>query len=549
MHRDMQDSETVIPVLRLRMAVDSLIAVARSEDSSDAPAFHTLRSALLVATTYYVGSQIGFLLTPADAPISFFWPPNAILLAILLLTPRRIWWVLVVAVFPAHFLIQLRAGVPALSALGWFIGNVGEALLGATFIRHFQKEKELLFTSVPGVVTFWVSGVLLAPLLTSFLDAGSTVLTGLGTGYWTLWVDRLTSNMIANLTVVPTIVTFATGGVQWFRKASRAQYAEAAVLAAGTVGVSYLVFAGRNLFDHGSAFLCAPLPFLIWAAVRFGPAGFSFTMMEVTLISVWSALHGRGIFEYSSMPSRTVSVHILLGLFVLPLMLMAAAIAERRRSEEATKSARGMLIYAQEQEYHRIARQLHTDIAGQLTLVGARFDELRASFHANARPPLDKLYDQVFDALNAILDLSHKMHPFGVEYLGLTRALAKLCRDIGAESGITVKSLVEEGPLELPLDVSLRIFRVAQLALQSIVDHRAKTASVELALNTERALLRITDDGDGTELDGRETLKLAYMREQTLSLGGTFKAISAPRKGMVIECSVPIAKVSVAGYS
>jgi integral membrane sensor domain MASE1 len=500
--------------------------------------------ALLVAISYYAGSQIGFLFTPPDSPISSFWPPNAILLAVFLLAPLRIWWVLVLAVFPAHFLIQLRTGIPALSAFGWFVGNVGEALLGAACIRHFQNEKKPLFASVQGVVTFLIFGVFLAPLLTSFLDAGSTALTGLGRGYWALWGNRLTSNMIANLTVAPAVVTFVAGGIRRLWNASRDQLYEGALLIAGTAAVSLLVFARGSLFSHGPAFICAPFSFLVWAAVRFGPAGLSFTMLEVTLISMWSAMQGIGIFEYSPMPDRVVSVRILLGLFVLPLMLMAAVVAERRRNEEALEDTRGMLISAHEKECHSIARELHTDIAGQLTLAGLSVSELPSEFERfSEKLLLNKLYDQISGALEATLHLSHKIYPFKVEYLGLARALTSLCLDAAAEGGMIITPSVEGVPSNITLGVSLRIFRVAQLALQDIQERQAKTATVELKTGVGQILLRMTDDGVSMVPGRPEGAGLAYMRAQVLSLGGALKLMRAPCGRIVIEASVPITDV------
>src|SRR5437899_7896037 len=193
--------------------------------------------ALLVSFSYYAASQIGFLFTPAQSAISTFWPPNAILLAAFLLTPPRIWWVLLFAVMPAHLSIQLRTGIPLLSSLGWFVGNTGEALLGAACIRYFKKEKPL-FESVHGIVVFVAFGVLLATLVTSFVDAASTFLTGLGGNYWTLWTARLTSNMISNLVIVPTIVILGMKGISGFRRVNPARYFEAGVLAVGIVTVS-----------------------------------------------------------------------------------------------------------------------------------------------------------------------------------------------------------------------------------------------------------------------------------------------------------------------
>src|SRR5215467_1417084 len=94
---------------------------------------------ILVAAAYYAGSRIGFGLTPHQTPIALFWPPNAILLASLLLMPKRTWWVCLLVVFPAHMLVQMQVGIPLVPALGWYIGNTSEALIGAAAITCLSK--------------------------------------------------------------------------------------------------------------------------------------------------------------------------------------------------------------------------------------------------------------------------------------------------------------------------------------------------------------------------------------------------------------------------
>src|SRR5689334_20827723 len=76
--------------------------------------------ALLVFAAYYAGAKIGLALTFKPNPISVLWPPNAILLAALLLAPARAWPVLLAAAFPAHLLVELQEGVPTLMVLCWF---------------------------------------------------------------------------------------------------------------------------------------------------------------------------------------------------------------------------------------------------------------------------------------------------------------------------------------------------------------------------------------------------------------------------------------------
>ena len=538
----------IFPLFKSRTASNQFDAVLL-ETVHLAPRFlRTSAIALLVAISYYVGSQVGFFLTPAQSPIAAFWPPNAILLAAFLLTPPRIWWVLLLAVLPAHLSIQLRTGIPMLSSLGWFVGNSGEALLGAACIRYFKKEKPL-FESAKGMVVFVAFGVLLATLVTSFVDAASTVLSGLGSNYWTLWTARLTSNMIANLIIVPTIVIFGVNGISWFRRASFARYLEAGFLAVGIVVVSLLVFSRESAAVSMPVFIYAPLPLLLWAALRFGTGGLSASMLVVALTSAWNAMHGRGPFGNLSLADHVLSLHILLTVFALPLMFTAGLIAEQRRGDETLRETRCKLVDAREQERHRIARELHDDIVQQLTMVGLSVDELRSGFNASAKTELDKLYDQISVVSKATRDLSHDLYPFTLEYLGLAGGLMKLCRDTGAKSGLTINFSEKDVPSDLPSDISHCFFRVAQEALQNIVKHsHASAASMELTVRGGHVLLRIVDDGVGITPEQHHSggMGLASIRERVWALEGTCKVTSGPLKGTTVEATVPLKKESQA---
>src|SRR5882762_11825012 len=92
-------------------------------------------AALLVFACYFLGAKIGFALTFQPHPVSVLWPPNSILLAALLLTPVRVWWLILLAAFPAHLAAQLQSNVPPTMILCWFISNSCEALIGAACVR------------------------------------------------------------------------------------------------------------------------------------------------------------------------------------------------------------------------------------------------------------------------------------------------------------------------------------------------------------------------------------------------------------------------------
>src|SRR6266480_3578574 len=498
----MLNQKAVLPFFRFGTPTESLDAPCRNEKLAGAKVFNTPVIALVVAFGYYLGSQIGFLLTPASTPIATFWPPNAMLLGALLLTPARSWWVLVLAVFPTHLFVQLRTGIPVISALAWFVGNTGEALLGAICVRIFKKDKPL-FESVYGVLVFLIFGVFLPTLATSFLDAAGVLLTGLGKDYWTLWTTLLTSNIVADLTIVPTIVIFGVNGLSWFRRASLSAYSEAAVLTTSTVMVGQFVFGRESAVSSFWAFTYAPLLLLIWALLRFGSGGVSAALLAVALISAWNTIHGRGPLGMQSMVYAVLSLHFLLTVLAISFLLSGALILER------------------------------------LTLLGLNINELRAPSLVFAKPPLNKLYEQISDISKSIRELSHKLHPFMLEYLGLPRALRKLCRDAGAQCGITIDFSGDNLASPLPSDVSSFLFRTSQNALQSIAQHsHAKTALIELRFDGPAVQLRISDDGVG--LGSSEGAWLTLVREQLLALDGTLHITSAASKGTIVEVSVPL---------
>jgi C4-dicarboxylate-specific signal transduction histidine kinase len=283
-------------------------------------------AALLTAAGYWVATHIGLMLTPEGLALSLMWPPNALLLGALLLTPMRQWAWIVLAVLPVHLLTQFWHGIPLLSSAGWFVTNVSEALLGAFLLQRLRSPRDL-FQTFGGVLLFLAVAVSGVTALTSFLDAAVVVGTGMGQGYWDLWCHRFASNSLATLTLVPPIVTIGASSVTRFRFVRRVRYVEAGLLALAALFVINLMFA-----RHPSAQASIPeltytiLPLMFWAAVRFGPTGVSILQLFSTAAILWTAVN-----------STVISVDDVLPLQMFLLMLngmslsLAVVISESRR--------------------------------------------------------------------------------------------------------------------------------------------------------------------------------------------------------------------------
>src|SRR5262249_24353740 len=76
--------------------------------------------------------------------------------------------------------------------------------------------------------------------------------------------------------------------------------------------------------------LYAPLPFLLWAGVRFGPVGTSASILLITALAIWGALHQYGPFVTHSPADNRLSLQLFLLSISLPSVFLAAVMDERR---------------------------------------------------------------------------------------------------------------------------------------------------------------------------------------------------------------------------
>jgi two-component system sensor kinase FixL len=317
-----QTSDSFWPSMRPQQAASRHVAIEPG----------AIRAGLLVFAGYYLGARIGFALTFRPHPVSVLWPPNSILVAALLLTAPRIWWFILLAALPAHWAAQVQSHVPPSMILCWFISNSCEALIGAGLTRYLLRGP-LQFTSVRSAGTFCLCVVFIGPFLSSFLDAAFVVGNNWGDdSYWTLVRLRLSSNALAALIVVPLVVTWATNGIQALRTARSSRYWEGCALFLGLLLVSYAV-----LYKFGSgldsALLFLPLPFLLWAAVRFGSLGASTAISIVGFLAIWSASHGHGPFSGGTAEQNALSIQIFLIALAIPLLFLATVVEERATGE------------------------------------------------------------------------------------------------------------------------------------------------------------------------------------------------------------------------
>jgi signal transduction histidine kinase/integral membrane sensor domain MASE1 len=306
-----------------------------------ADTLHALTPAVLVAIVYGLTAWVGVRLQFPGAGVSMLWLGNAVMLAALLLAPRRQWWLYLLLCLPAHLLVLLPGDeVSALRALVQYAVNCTTALIGALALTAVAPDLYRI-ERVRSAVALILLGGLLAPLSTSLLLATALVVLDLSQTFWLTTYARTATNSFAILTVVPLVLHAAA----WARNAEHslppARATEAGLLTVGLLTLGSLGFiAPQFAIEHSAAVLYAPFAVLLLAAVRFGVAGSCASMLLLGTLSIFGLLGPSGAYVGESPNQSAISVTLFLVLTSASMLLLPAALEERRTLERANAANR-----------------------------------------------------------------------------------------------------------------------------------------------------------------------------------------------------------------
>ncbi|MES0279066.1 MAG: PAS domain S-box protein [Dehalococcoidales bacterium] len=210
------------------------------------------------------------------------------------------------------------------------------------------------------------------------------------------------------------------------------------------------------------------------------------------------------------------------------------------------------IIRAQEFERKRIARELHDDVSPTLLLLIQRIDAIttsnRLNLSAHMKQKMEDLRCQSVEALESLRRIAQDLRPRILDDLGLIPALEWMADSLIKNHGIEAQIEVSGQQRDLPSEVQLLLFRIAQEALNNIRRHtNASMALVTVEFGDDETLLSISDNGKGFEppermsdMAGSGKLGLAGMQERAQLLGGRINISSQPGKGTTVTVHVPV---------
>jgi PAS domain S-box-containing protein len=278
--------------------------------------------ALLTGLAYLAMARYIVLLNDPVNLGAGFWPGAGISLGALLVSPRRAWPAILVAVGAAELLNDLHLGYTLGASLAWTLANVLAPLVGAWLLQRWKADRLDTVGAVARLL--FVAGG--AALLAGMVGAIGTVALGSAYSYPVIVGKWAVGDGLGMLAVAPSIV--------WLRDREGRRTLlgpEPIALVATVAALTTLIFlSGDVAWDPVLPYLV--LPPLVWAAVRFCVVGAAVTSLVAAMIANSATAVGQGPFAYAEL---TDDVAIVMLQFFLATATVTALLLGARTSEAA----------------------------------------------------------------------------------------------------------------------------------------------------------------------------------------------------------------------
>jgi PAS domain S-box-containing protein len=199
-------------------------------------------------------------------------------------------------------------------------------ILVAAFGLTYVFGGVLRLNSVKSLAKYSFFAVILAPL-----SVASAAASAFEQDSW--WVAFFTE-ALALLTLTPAILSWADI-VLGRRKKPRAQYIEAASMFVGLATFAFFTLVASR--PASPTLLYSLVPFLLWAALRFGITGTSNSIVLVALLAIMGVVHGRGPFRGDTPVNNVLSLQLFLLVAASSFMVLAAVVEESKVAAQAAR--------------------------------------------------------------------------------------------------------------------------------------------------------------------------------------------------------------------
>jgi two-component system sensor histidine kinase UhpB len=312
------------------------------ETRADKPARLPLwQKAVLFAVAYFCCAEAGSYLSARGSTYVSFWLPAGLYVAALLLSERRDWLWLALAALPANVAFDLLHGTKFVVILCFYCANTIQAVTGAWLVSRFVDGRPTLRTLKEFVGLVGFAGVL-SPMFGATVGAATLIAFDLSQSFahaWKLWWG---GEAMAVLIFSSLLLAWAkpANGLRRDRVPPK-RILELVLLVCGMVAVTWhtLVAEGGIMSPNKGLMI----PFLLWAALRFGVRGATAVVFLLSLVMAFLTTHFMKGLTAENIASGDYIFTLQINVAVAALVALIPAImlgerdrtmAELRESEE-----------------------------------------------------------------------------------------------------------------------------------------------------------------------------------------------------------------------
>jgi PAS domain S-box-containing protein/diguanylate cyclase (GGDEF)-like protein len=288
----------------------------------------------LIAGIYFVSARMSLSLAIPPGYATAVWPPSGIALAAILLSGRRIWPGIWIGAALVNITVEASLVTAALIATG----NTLEAWVGGALIRRyvgvprrFERGEDVLKFIVLGALSPAIAATLaLVPLALGHEMSGAEMLRN----WWTWWQGDVTGIVL----VTPLILSWSVGDARPWPMEKRV---EAACLAFLLLAAAVAIVAVRSPYFAPFSLTFISLPFIIWAAFRFGQREVTGVTTVVSAVAIWYTLVRADLSEPGSTNEVLLMLLTFISMVVATGLTLVSLINERGRAVGHPRSQPG----------------------------------------------------------------------------------------------------------------------------------------------------------------------------------------------------------------
>ncbi len=522
----------------------------------------------LVAVTYWVAARLSLTLALVHGQVTPIWPPTGIALVAILVLGRWVW----PAVFAGALAVNLPIGPSPLGAVLIASGNTLAPLVAAELLRRvgFRLELDRLrdAAAIIGLGAL-VSMSISASVGTSVLVLSGTVSTS---DFWPTWAVWWTGDAMGVLLVAPFLLSLLPGS-----SGPALTLRSGAVFAGLLGGIGLATWA---LFQTPLHLEYLVFPLIMVAAWRYRLRGAAPAALMASGVAIWSAVHGTGPFATGTLAQKMITLQVFNVCVALTSFVLATFVTTRERQEEMTRlyAASNAASEAKSAFLNMAAHELRTPItvlAGYLSMMDD--GSLGSAPHSWA-VPLQILKTKTGE-LNRIMESLVKASQMGAKVTPLKGQVIDL-RNVVEDAVVRarpradllhadISTKLAIGALPVNADKE-ELGRVLDNLINNSLSYSAPPARlfIDVSRDSERALVRVKDDGVGIPEDQREQVFARFYRGANPAVakvpgvglglyisrqlaehhsGSLVLESSTPEEGTVFTLAIPLAGSAAAG--